>query len=181
MGLVKELLAEPSGGLFPLFFSVSILQAFKDCHNLPWKIEWQGINVADAPSGAGGDITLRTTEGEEILTIEITERKIDKNRVVSTFNSKILIHKIKDYLFLFSAVIPEKEAFDTAKGYFPQGYEINFISIEKWIESLLVTMSATCRKLFTASCVSLMKGPEVSAVLKPAWNEKVRVIIMPND
>lgn len=85
------MLTTPSGGLIPVLLAVSAFSAIRDTYLLPWDIRWQGINVADSPSGAGGDITINR-EGKTVISIEVTERVIDKARVVSTFNTKISPH-----------------------------------------------------------------------------------------
>jgi hypothetical protein len=83
----------------PVLLSVAMLRTINECFGLGLDIEYQGINVADAASGAGGDITAKK-DGTVLLTIEITERSISRGRVVSTFNTKISPNKLDDYLVL---------------------------------------------------------------------------------
>jgi SacI restriction endonuclease len=107
--LIDALLHVPSGGRFPVLLAVATFQTIKGCFGLDWSIEWQGINVADRASGVGGDITI-WRDSKPILAVEITQRPIDRSRVVSTFNTKILPSGIDDYLFLFSVAAPTDDA-----------------------------------------------------------------------
>jgi hypothetical protein len=86
--LIDGLLQTPSGGLLPVLLAVAMFNTIRKCFNLDWEIEWQGINVADRASGVGGDITVKRS-GKIMLAVEVTERPIDRSRVVATFNTKI--------------------------------------------------------------------------------------------
>lgn len=82
-----------------------MLRTIKECYALKWEIEFQGINVADKAAGVGGDVTVR--EGTKVLmAIEVTERPIDKARVISTFNTKIVEAGIEDYWFVYAHAQP---------------------------------------------------------------------------
>jgi hypothetical protein len=168
--LLEGLLQVPSGGLLPVILSVAMFQVLKECFNLDWTIGWQGINAADRASGVGGDITV-TSKGVPVLAVEITERPIDRNRVVSTFNTKIAVHGLQDYLFLFSQSPPEPEARAAAQQYFGQGHDISFLPVATWLVSCLGTIGATCRKIFTENILVLLAQPSVPAHVKIAWNE----------
>ena len=54
--------------------------------------------MSDASSGAGGDIEIMEG-GAMLLTAEVTERTVEANRTISTFNTEIGPYGIKDYLF----------------------------------------------------------------------------------
>jgi hypothetical protein len=112
--LVNRLLATKSGGLMPVLLSVGMFKTLSDCYDLGWQIEWQGINVADAAKGAGGDITVSRND-DVLFSVEVTERQIDRNRVTTTFNGKIAPNGIDDYLFFHTATLPTNEARETAK------------------------------------------------------------------
>lgn len=73
--LITKLLITPSGGRFPVLLVVSTFLAIKDYFNLDWEISWQGINVADLPSGVGGDITVKSS-GNILMSVEVTERPL---------------------------------------------------------------------------------------------------------
>ena len=64
--------ATPSGGLLPVLLAVATFTAIKEAYGLPWKIDWRGINVADAASGAGGDITVSRDE-KPVISVEVTK------------------------------------------------------------------------------------------------------------
>jgi hypothetical protein len=80
----------------------------------------QGINVADSASGAGGDVTL-VENGRIVLAAEVTERRVDKSRVVATFDTKIAPCGIEDYLFVVKDNADIAAAMDQARRYFSQG------------------------------------------------------------
>jgi len=150
-----------------------MFETIKDFFDLEWRIESQGINVADAPSGAGGDVTVFKDNESVLLSIEVTERRVDRSRVVSTFNTKIAPSGVEDYLFLVGATQPSEEAKAQARRYFAQGHEINFVHICDWIVMLLATLGKKGRDLFNSNLMELLDHPDVPQVVKVAWNESV--------
>jgi hypothetical protein len=176
--LVDKLLQVQSGGLLPVLLTVAMLRTIKECFGLSWEIQWQGINVADKASGVGGDVTVTQNE-TVVLAIEVTERPIEKARVVSTFNTKIVRNGIEDYLFIYSSSFPSEEARAAARTYFSQGHEINFLQVRDWIIHNLGTIGAKCRGLFIQEILALLDSREVPASVKVAWNDIVREIVGP--
>ena len=174
--LLTDLLRAQSGGLIPVLLVLAMLRTVDSCFSLKWDIAFQGINVSDKASGAGGDITV-TKEGEVVLAIEVTERPIGKSRVVSTFNTKVIHAGIRDYLFVYSNAIPSDDARAAARTYFSQGHEINFVQIKEWILNNLATLGAKCRSAFTKEMLSLLDGRDVPASLKLVWNDAVRRLV----
>ena len=174
--LIDSMLATPSGGLIPVLLAVSAFSAIRDTYLIPWDIRWQGINVADSPSGAGGDITINR-EGKTVISIEVTERAIDKPRVISTFNTKISPHGIDDYLFFFSATEPTDEARSAARAYFAQGHEINFLPVKDWLITVLTSLGTQGRSVFTSHLLSLLESKDTPAAIKVAWNDYVRKLV----
>lgn len=141
-----------------------------------WEIDWQGINVADAASGVGRDITVRR-DGEVVLAVEVTGRVIDRARVVTTFGAKIGPHGLDDYLFFYSGQAPNEGARAAARQYFAAGHEINFVSVRDWIITTLATIGPRCRALFTEHFLDLLGDRAVPATLKVAWNAQVAAIL----
>jgi hypothetical protein len=123
--LLEAMLRTPSGGLLPVLLAVATFKAMKDFYGLPWDIQWQGINVADAARGAGGDITI-FRDGRIVIAVEVTERVIDADRIRSTFRTKISPNALDDYLFFYAGTDPTEQARASARAYFAQGHEINF-------------------------------------------------------
>lgn len=171
--IITKLLGTPSGGLLPVLLTVAIFAALKETYNLPWEIEFQGINVADAASGAGGDVTV-SIEGRTLIAVEVTERTIDESRVRSTFRTKILPNKIEDYLFLFSGESPSGRARTRASSYFAQGHEVNFLPLQSWIMTFLTTLGPEGRMVFTDCVIKALDRNEVPARIKIVWNDVVR-------
>jgi len=174
--LIEHLLAVPSGGLIPVLLSVGILNAIRAQFGLPWEISWQGINVADRATGAGGDITIER-EGVTMMAIEVTERPIDSSRVVATFNGKISPKGIDDYLFLFTTTDPGDDAKNAARQYFAQGHDMSFINVADWIVGLLATIGPQGRIVFFNNLLGLFGSVDVPANLKLAWNEIIRRLL----
>lgn len=174
--LADALLRTPSGGLLPVLLAVATFQTVRECFGLEWEIDWQGINVADRASGVGGDITVRRG-GRVVLAVEVTERPIDRARVVSTFNTKIAPHGIGDYLFFFSSAAPADEAYAVARQYFAQGHDISFLPVRDWLLHTLGTVGPRCRGTFTSAFLELLGRRETPANLKLAWNEAVRDLL----
>jgi len=174
--LLERLLHVPSGGLIPVLLVVAMLRTIQQCYSLKWDVDFQGINVADKASGAGGDVTVR--EGKTVLlAIEVTERPIDKARVVSTFNTKIVVAGIQDYLFVYANAEPGEDARQAARTYFSQGHEINFLQVTEWVVNNLGTLGAKCRALFTQEVLALFDTPQVPAKIKVAWNDIVKEVV----
>lgn len=174
--LLQALLQVQSGGLLPVLLVVATLRTIKSCFSLKWDVQFQGINVADKASGAGGDVTI-SLAGETVLAIEVTERPIEKSRVVSTFNTKVIRAGIQDYLFVYSNAMPSEDARKAARTYFSQGHEINFVQVTEWILNNLATLGAKGRAMFTKEVLALLGSQEVPASVKIAWNDIVREIV----
>lgn len=169
--LMQGLLDTPSGGRFPVLLVAAAFEAVRAHFGLRWQIECQGINVADGPSGAGGDITIR--DGPRILmAAEVTERSVDGARVLATFQAKILPQGIEDYLF-FLTRDAEASAFEHARRYFPQGHEVNFVEVKNGILMTLATLGASGRSAFNRALVARVESGGVPASLKVAWNDEI--------
>jgi hypothetical protein len=171
--LIRGLLRLPSGGRFPVLLAVAMFQTIKQCFKLDWVIEWQGINVADRATDVGGDITIKS-EGQIVLAVEVTERPIDRSRVQSTFQTKVLRHAISDYLFFFSESAPADGARELARQYFGQGHDISFLPVADWLVHSLGTIGPRCRSDFIRNFLALLGQRDVPAALKLAWNEHIR-------
>lgn len=176
--LVAGLLAARTGGLAALLLAVALLRTLKACHGLDWDIAFQGINAADAASGAGGDITV-TREGEVVMAVEVTERGIDRARVVASFNGKIAPGGIADYLFVHADAAPAEEARAAARGYFAQGHEMVFLHLREWVVNTLAGLGGAGRQRFTAEMLALLDLRETPAAMKVAWNGAVAAAVTP--
>jgi hypothetical protein len=174
--LLGDLLETPSGGRFPVIFTVAAFNALKKQFGLKWDIAFQGINVSDAASGAGADITIREAS-KVVLAVEVTERPVGKARVVSTFNAKISPAGIEDYLFITKSAEPDEQAKQQASQYFAQGHEINFLEIKNWIVNLLATIGKSGRATFNNELMNLLERPDVPKLVKVAWNEKLSALL----
>ena len=174
--LISRLLDTPSGGRLPMYIVVAVLQAANDHLGLDWEIQWEGINVADAASGLGGDIVVSSGD-RTLLVAEVTERLVDQNRVVATFNNKIGPDQIEDYLFFIRSNDQPAEAVEQMRRYFAQGHELNFVVIQDWADAVLVTIGNPGRTLFLRRIVDLLETDDTPAALKVAWNESVNAVV----
>lgn len=173
--LVSRLLTVPSGGRFPVLLAVAAFSAIKAHFKLgDWEITSQGINVSDAASGVGGDIII-ASGGVILMAAEVTERPIDRARVVATFNTKIVQSGIKDYLFFGKGVV-EEDAEVQARRYFAQGHEVNFLDLREWIRATLATIGGSGRELFNQALLDGLAQPGVPKSLKVAWNRELAAI-----
>ena len=177
--LLTGLLATPSGGLFPVLFASAMFAAINAFFQLNWEIASQGINVADAASGAGGDITIKS-DGKVVLAVEVTERSVDRSRVISTFNTKISPAGIEDYLFFVGSAGATTDAKVQAQQYFAQGHEVNFVNIKEWILMILATMGMRGRELFNRELMQLMDAGGIPQALKVSWNENINTLLVNN-
>ncbi|GAC1633499.1 MAG: hypothetical protein NVS9B14_08350 [Candidatus Acidiferrum sp.] len=169
--LIEGLLKTPSGGRFPMMLADATFTTIKRTFNLQWDIKAQGINVADKASGAGADITIK--HGTRILmAAEVTERSVDKTRVVSTFQTKIAPQGIEDYLFLVTEEA-SSEVMRQARRYFSQGHEINFFELKNWILVILATIGSSGRAIFNQVLMEKLSTSEIPAALKVAWNDEI--------
>ena len=174
--LLSNLLSTPSGGRFPVLLVVAAFTAIKDFFGLDWEISYQGINVSDTASGAGGDITVKT-HGEILFAAEVTERPIDKSRLVATFNTKIAPSGLEDYLFFVRLAGVGPDTKKQAHQYFSQGHEVNFVEIKDWILMSLATVGKKGRAIFNQVLVRLLDVPEIPKSVKVAWNEQIARIV----
>ena len=174
--LFTGLIATRSGGRFPLMLVVAAFMAIKEFFHLDWEIEYQGINVADMATGVGADITIRTA-GRVLLAAEVTERPVERTRVMATFNTKIAPHGIEDYLFFLSSETLDEATRDQARQYFAQGHEVNFLEIRNWILNCLATMGRNGRTTFNQKMIELLEEPETPRLLKVAWNEQIARVL----
>ena len=174
--LISRLLGVPSGGRLPMLVVVAVLQAANEHLGLDWGIEWEGINVADAASGLGGDIVV-SSGGRTLLVAEVTERAVDQNRIVATFNNKIGPDQIEDYLFFTRSRDQPTEAVEQMRRYFAQGHEVNFVVIQEWAEAVLATIGSPGRTIFIRQMADLLDSADTPATLKVAWNESVNEVV----
>ena len=165
-----------SGGRIPVLLVVATLSAICEYFGLDWGIEYQGINVADAAAGAGGDITVRRG-GQVVFSAEVTERVIDRNRVMSTFNTKIAPNEIQDYLFFIRAGGVAPEAQVQARQYFTQGYEVNFLEIRQWILMTLATIGPRGRDAFNRNMITLIDALDMPRSVKVGWNKQIERLV----
>jgi len=170
--LFSSLLSKPSGGLYPVILAICMFETIKQFFDLDWEIKRQGINVADAASGAGGDITI-LDQGKVLLAVEVTGRLVDRSRLITTFNTKIAPAAIEDYLFLVGQTEPSEDARNQAARYFSQGHEINFAQVCDWLIMLLATLGKSGRDLYNANLLRILAEPDIPQVVKVAWNESV--------
>ena len=172
--LIEGLLETPSGGRFPVMLSEATFLALNRVFKLGWTVDVQGINVADKPSGAGADITVRQGSST-VLAAEVTERTVSKTRIVSTFQAKIAPQAIEDYLFLLIGR-PDEEVIRQAQKYFSQGHEINFLDIKDWMLVILATIDRAGRAVFNQVLIERLETPGVPASLKVEWNRQIEII-----
>lgn len=174
--LLSGLLSTPSGGRFPVLIAVAMLRSIKGHFGLDWDISYRGINEADAASGAGGDVTI-VSQGSIILSVEITERPVDRSRVISTFNTKIAPNAIEDYLFLVGTAGQTDEAVAQAGQYFAQGHEVNFVDLREWVMMCLATTGKRGRETFNSEVLDLFDSCGLPQSLRVAWNSQVSSLL----
>jgi len=170
--LIAGLLARASGGRMPVILVVAMLRTIRNAFKLEWEIQFAGINVADAAAGALGDVTI-LEDGRVLMALEITERPVEASRVQATFRSKIATSGVVDYLFMVDRTRVAPEAYEEARKYFAQGYEVNFINVATWIPMSLATLGAAGRVTYNAQLTELIEAPGVPNTVKTGWNEEV--------
>jgi hypothetical protein len=170
--LIDGLLSRSSGGFFPVLLIAGMLEAVNRTFSLGWQVEHQDINVADKAAGVPGDITIKRS-GSAWLSIEVTERAVDRPRVADTFKDKIAPMAVQDYVFLVHVDRIDRGAQEQAEKYFAQGYDVNFVDIAEWLFNTLVTVGRDGRKQFQARIIEHLGREEVPAAVKVAWNEEI--------
>lgn len=173
--LIGSLLTTPSGGRLPVVLVVAALYTIKDFFGVDWTVEYQGINVADSQTGVGGDITI-TQNNKVVFAAEVTERPLERSRVVATFNTKIAPHGLEDYLFFVRPETLSDEARQQARQYFAQGHEVNFLEIKNWVLMSLATMGKRGRALFNGHLLRLLDDQTMPKSVKVAWNDYVAAL-----
>lgn len=173
---LDTLLHNQSGGLIPMLISEAIFDTLNTQFNCQWKIERQGINAADGATGAPGDITIYKDD-RIIKAIEVTERPIEETRVITTYNTKISISGVSDYLFIYTSTTPSDDAYSVAKTYFAQGYDINFVRLSNLVISIFIIGNSDTRTIFMNKMLALLRQPDTPAIVKTAWNDALQSII----
>lgn len=170
--LIEGLLVVPSGGLIPVVLISTAFAAMNQQFALSWEVAVQGINEADAASSAGGDITIRS--GEKIVfAAEVTERPLDRERVLATFQNKIGPAAIEDYLFFVKLESASPEALNQARQYFAQGSEVNVLDLRLWLSTLLSVIGKEGRSIFNKLLTERLDKDETPRSMKMAWNRLV--------
>ena len=173
--LLSGLLETPSGGRFPVLLIVAAFRTIKSYMDLNWEISWQGINVADIATGAAGDITIMSN-GEILITAEVTERPVDRARVIATFNTKIATQGVEDYIFFVKPSTIHSDAELQMRQYFAQGHEVNFVPIKDWLVMVLATIGRRGRSIFNDNMLQLLEAEEVPVALRVSWNQQLERI-----
>lgn len=170
------LLHSQSGGLIPMLLTEAVFETLNRQFGCGWRIERQGVNAADGATGAPGDITIY--QGDRIRkAIEVTERPIEQTRVMTTFHTKISTIGVTDYLFVYTSSPPSDGAYEAAKLYFAQGYDINFVKLSNLAALAFLTGGAEARAAFMDIMLSLLREPGVPASVKTAWNDALQTAI----
>jgi hypothetical protein len=158
-----------------MFCVTATLNALSKTLGLDWSIHYHGINVADAASGSGGDVTVRVGE-RVIMVAEVTERPLKAERIAETFDSKIAPNSIDDYLFFLCDSPASEPAVEQARKYFFHGHDINFVNIESWTTHMLTLVGPAGRSQFLQELVREMSVEGVPTSLKVAWNNLINDI-----
>ena len=174
--LISGLLDTPSGGRFPVLLVAAAFITIKKHMELDWDVSYQGINVADTASGAGGDITIES-KGKVLITAEVTERRVDRSRIIATFNTKIAPQGLEDYLFFVKTADTDSSALQQMRQYFAQGHEMNFVNIKEWLMMVLATVGRRGREIFNQTFTAMLEDAEVPTALRVAWNGLVERLI----
>jgi hypothetical protein len=174
--LIDSLLGTPSGGRIPVVVVVAAFRALNEFFGANWTVEYQGINVADSQTGAGGDITVK--KGENILlAAEVTERPMDRGRLVQTFHTKIAPNGIEDYLFFVRLDGLADDARQQARQYFAQGHEVNFLAIKEWVVMLLAALGVSGRGMFLNVLHEMIDDQSMPRSIKLAWNRGIASLV----
>jgi DNA polymerase III delta prime subunit len=110
-----------------------------------------------------------------LLAAEITERPVERDRVVATFQAKIAPQGIEDYLFFVKNAVAE-DVMRQARQYFAQGHEVNFLDMRNWLKTILATIGRAGRDVFNRVVVEKLQGNDIPAALKVAWNDQIAEI-----
>lgn len=173
--LLARFLSRPSGGWIPLIVVVAVFHAIRDSFGLDWNIQWHDINVADAPANAPGDVTVSQNDNI-ILSVEVTERQIDQERVRSTFRSKIAERQVTDYIFL-STREPTPSAREASYAHFAQGHHMGFLDLTEWAVNILATIGPNGRAHFVRHVVGILDHHRIPRAIKVAWNQALEAVI----
>jgi hypothetical protein len=173
---ISMLLHQQSGGLLPLLLTIALFRTINEQNKCGWDVIHQGINSADGATGAAGDISIMKND---ILykAIEVTERPINRTRVVTTFDTKISINNAKDYLFVYTSTTPDESVYEVSRTYFAQGFDINFIRLQNLLISVLLVGNDETRVIFTNQMIDLLDRNDVPSSIKTAWNDSLQRVI----
>jgi hypothetical protein len=84
---------------------------------------------------------------------------------------------LTDYVFFHGEVGPAPEAVALARRYFAQGHDISFLPVKQWLLDGLATVGNRWRLRFAQHVLESLRGKDIPAGMKLAWNETVREIL----
>ena len=76
LGTLDSFLAEPSGGFRALAVAAAMMTVLGEGFSLFTRIESQGLNEADAASGAPGDVVCFDDNDQMVLAVEVKDREL---------------------------------------------------------------------------------------------------------
>lgn len=82
--LLEAFLSDQSGGLRPMVVSAALMQALGEGFGLFARVESQGVNEADAATGAPGDVMCYAKDDSLILAVEVKDRRLTLSDVRSS-------------------------------------------------------------------------------------------------
>ena len=84
IGALDAFLSEPSGGFRALAVTTAMMGVLGDGFSLFVRVEAQGLNEADAASGAPGDVMCYGPDGDMVLAVEVKDRELTLSDVRSS-------------------------------------------------------------------------------------------------
>ncbi len=171
--ILREFLADSSGGLRPLVVATALMRIFGEGFSLFSRVESQGINEADAASGALGDIMCHAEDGNILLAIEVKDRELTLTDTdASIRKSRQSGDSLSNLLFAAPRIRQhDRESIETSiQSAWATGLNIYHVDIVDFATHGLVLLDESWRPKFLRE-IGLELDTRGDPVHRRSWNE----------
>ncbi len=148
LGTLDKFLSEPSGGFRTLAVATAMLAVLGKGFSLFARIESQGLNEADAVSGAPGDVMCYGPDNDMLLAVEVKDRELTLADVrASTRKAREADAALTNLLFATPGVRRQDSGaiLESATAAWAAGLNVYQADIVDLAASTFVLLAETCR------------------------------------
>ena len=148
---LEEYFREPSGGLRPLVITAAMMEVLGEGFSIFSRVTSQGINEADAASGAPGDVMCYDAEDNLVLAVEVKDRALKLSDVrSSTRKAQKSISSLSNLLFAAPKIHDQEKdsIFNSIETAWASGLNIHRVDIVELAATTFVLLGEEWRPAF---------------------------------